>query len=78
MEATVPAQKRLWYGHSFKDILQVFEAMLCFDKWLRKDSYWADHNLEVNKVIFKKSHPNNSAFGEIIYPVTTSAPSTHG
>ena len=31
--------------------LQVFETMLCFDKWLRKDTYWADHNAEVTKAI---------------------------
>ncbi len=30
---------------------QVFEAMLCFDKWFRKDTYWADHNAEVIKAI---------------------------
>jgi hypothetical protein len=49
-EATVPVQKLHWHEPLFKDmILQVFEAMLCFDKWLRKDSYWADHNAKVNK-----------------------------
>ena len=31
----------------FKDILQVFEALLCFDEWLRKDSYWPQHGSEV-------------------------------
>ncbi len=25
--------------------------MLCFDEWLRKDTYWADHNAEVTKAI---------------------------
>jgi hypothetical protein len=43
------------YEPSFKDILQVFEAMLCFDEWLRKDTYWADHNADVNKAIAKSS-----------------------
>jgi hypothetical protein len=50
-EETVPAPKRHRYEPSFRDILQVFEAMLCFDKWLRKDTYWADHNAEVTKAI---------------------------
>jgi hypothetical protein len=38
-EATVPAQKRHRYELSFKDFLQVFEALLLFDKWLRNNSY---------------------------------------
>jgi hypothetical protein len=54
-EATVPAQKCHQYEPSFKDILQVFGAMLCFDKWLRKDSYWADHKAEVHKAIVSHS-----------------------
>jgi hypothetical protein len=29
----------------------VFEAILCFDEWLRKDTYWADHNAEGTKAI---------------------------
>jgi hypothetical protein len=33
----------------------VFEAMLCFDEWLRKDTYWADHNAEVTKAIVSLS-----------------------
>jgi hypothetical protein len=36
-EATVSAQKCNHYEPSFIDTLQAFEAMLCFDKWLRKD-----------------------------------------
>jgi hypothetical protein len=54
-EETVPAQKRHRYEPSFRDILQVLEAMLCFDKWLRKDTYWADHNAEVTKAIVSRS-----------------------
>ena len=54
-EETVPAQKPNQYGPSFRDILQVFEAMLCIDKWLRKDTYWADHNAEVTKAIVSRS-----------------------
>jgi hypothetical protein len=50
-EKTVPAPKCHQHEPSFRDILQVFEAMLCFDKWLRKDTYWADHNAEVTKDI---------------------------
>jgi hypothetical protein len=50
-EETVLAQKRHCYEPSFRDILQVFEAMLCFDKLLRKDTYWADHNAEVTSAI---------------------------
>ena len=50
-EETVPVQKRHQYEPSFRDIFQVFEAMLCFDKWLRKETYWADHNAEVTKAI---------------------------
>jgi hypothetical protein len=37
-EGTVPAQKRHWYEPSCTAILQVFEEMLCSDKWLRKYS----------------------------------------
>jgi hypothetical protein len=33
----------------------MFEAMLCFDEWLRKDTYWADHNAEVTKAIVSRS-----------------------
>jgi hypothetical protein len=33
----------------------VFEAILCFDEWLRKDTYWADHNAEVTKAIVSRS-----------------------
>jgi hypothetical protein len=54
-EETVPAQKRHRYEPSFRDILQVFEAMLCFDEWLRQDTYWADHNAEVSKAIVSRS-----------------------
>ena len=54
-EATVTEQEGHWYEPFFKDILQVFEAMLCFDKWFRKDSYWVDHNAEVNKAIVSHS-----------------------
>ncbi len=53
-EETVPAQKCHRYEPSFSNILQVFEAMLCFDKWLRKDTYWADHNAEVTKAIVSR------------------------
>ena len=28
--------------------------MLCFDEWLRKDTYWADHNAEVTKAIVSR------------------------
>ena len=42
-----PAPKRHCYKPEFKDILQVFEALLCFDEWLRKDSYWPQHGSEV-------------------------------
>jgi hypothetical protein len=49
-EATVPVQeKRHQSGPFFQDILPVFEA-------LRKDSYWADHNGEVNKANVKCSN----------------------
>jgi hypothetical protein len=53
-EETVPAQKCHRYEPSFSNILQVFEAMLCFDKWLRKDTYWADDNAEVAKAIVSR------------------------
>ena len=43
-----PAPKRHCYKPEFKDILQVFEALLCFDEWLRKDSYWPQHGSEVH------------------------------
>ena len=39
------AQLDLW------DNKTMIEAMLCFDEWLRKDTYWADHNAEVTKAI---------------------------
>ena len=42
-----PAPKHHCYKPEFKDILQVFEALLCFDEWLRKDSYWPQHGSEV-------------------------------
>jgi hypothetical protein len=54
-EEAIPAPKRHRYEPSFRDILQVFEAMLCFDEWLRKDTYWADHNAEVTKAIVSRS-----------------------
>ena len=53
-EETVPARKRHRHEPSFRDILQVFEAMLSFDKWSRKDTYWADHNAEVSKAIVSR------------------------
>jgi hypothetical protein len=39
LKVTVPAQKRHRYEPSFRDILQVFEEILCSDEWLRKDTY---------------------------------------
>jgi hypothetical protein len=33
----------------------MFEAMMYFDMWLRKDTYWADHNAKVTKAIVSPS-----------------------
>jgi hypothetical protein len=54
-EETVPVQKHHRNEPLFKDILQVFEAMLCFNKWLRKDSYWSHEDAEVIVAIVKRS-----------------------
>ena len=50
-----PAPKRHCYKPEFKDILQVFEALLCFDEWLRKDSYWPQHGSEVKMANVSRS-----------------------
>ena len=50
-----PAPKRHCYKPEFKDILQVFEALLCFDEWLRKDSYWPQHGSEVKMANISRS-----------------------
>ncbi len=35
--------------------------MLCFDKCLRKDTYWADHNAEVINAVVSRS------IGQLVY-----------
>lgn len=47
-------QKRL-YQPKFRDILQVFEAMLCFDEWLNKETFWLQSDTEYSKANVSQS-----------------------
>lgn len=54
-ETSEPAPKRHCYKPQFKDILQVFEAILCFDEWLRKDTYWVHQDSPIHKAVVTRS-----------------------
>ena len=50
-----PLPKHPQYTPQFKDILQVFEMLLCFDAWLSKETYWAHKDTSFSKAIVSRS-----------------------